>query len=388
VSRALRALAVLLLTVALACAHPTRFRTTGPPPVCRDVVALDNGWPGSVTWIRPTDAHNRTRLDEWCATVGPVVFEPRPRQPVTHPIDRVAVVSWNTHVGSGDIDALIDDVRRGDFTDGEPFDAVVLLLQEMYRQGGDVPDMAGGDTTSVPSRIAGKFHSAHAHDVRRIASEQGLATLYVPSMRNGALPEDPEDRGNAILSTLPLANAAAIELPIEHQRRVVAAAEIDGETTAGSSWHLRVASVHLDTALAIFHGGPSAARERQASALVSTLAQSPFGGPILLAGDFNAFLGDREPAIGRLRAAFPEVPRVDTGSTWSGPLGVHAKLDYVFAKDVAGAIRVQRLTGRFGSDHYPLLSVIRFSEREGVSPTPSSRREDRAARSPMPSSEW
>jgi endonuclease/exonuclease/phosphatase family metal-dependent hydrolase len=270
------------------------------------------------------------------------------------------VVSWNTHVGGGDIDALVDAVQRGDFSHGEPFDAIVLLLQEMYRHGGGVPE-AGSLRSAVPSRIADAFHSSHAHDVRRVATDRGLAVLYAPSMRNGALADDVEDRGNAILSTLPLSDPLAIELPIEHQRRVVAVAAIDGETTTGRRWRLRLASVHLDTALALLHGGPSAARERQASALISILVNvSPFEGPTVLGGDFNTLLGPGEPAVQRFRAAFPDAPLTDTRLTWSAPLGLSEKLDYVFARGLAGAIDVQRLPSRFGSDHYPLLSVIRF----------------------------
>jgi len=292
--------------------------------------------------------------------VGPVVYEPQPRRAPTTPIDRVAIVSWNTHVGGGDLDALVDAVQRGDFTRGERFDAVVLLLQEMYRHGDGVPERAT-ILSAVPSRIVDAFHSEHARDVRRVAGERGFAVLYTPSMRNGAAVDDPEDRGNAILSTLPLSDPAAIELPIERQRRVVAVAAVSGQTAAGTTWRLRLANVHLDTALSLLHGGPLAARRRQADALVAALTRSlSFEGPTVLAGDFNAWLGQREPAIRELRAAFPDATALDSGPTWSGPLGLRARLDYVFATGSAGTIEVQRVPSRFGSDHYPLLSVIRF----------------------------
>jgi hypothetical protein len=48
-------------------------------------------------------------------------------------------------------------------------------------------------------------------------------------MRNGsgaAIPD--EDRGNGILSTQPLANLRAMELPFVRQRRVVPIATIEG----------------------------------------------------------------------------------------------------------------------------------------------------------------
>jgi endonuclease/exonuclease/phosphatase family metal-dependent hydrolase len=317
--------------------------------------------------------------------VGPVVYEPRPRPVPTTPIDRLAVVSWNTHVGGGDLEALVDAVHRGDFTHGETFDAIVLLLQEMYRHGDGVPERAT-ILSAVPRRIVEVLHAEHARDVRRVAGERGLAVLYTPSMRNGGAADDPEDRGNAILSTLPLSDPAAVELPIERQRRVVAVATVGGETSAGRNWQLRVANVHLDTARSLLHGGPLAARRRQADALIAALTQSlSFDGPTVLAGDFNTFLGDREPAIGALRTAFPDAPAVESGATWSGALGLRARLDYVFVKGEAGAVDVRRLPSRFGSDHYPLLSVIRFGAPAAASPAPSSRREGQAPRSRPPS---
>jgi endonuclease/exonuclease/phosphatase family metal-dependent hydrolase len=359
-SRTVRVLIVLLLAAA-GCVHRPTQQTAGSLPVCREVRGLsDDSHRAPIAWFGPDDQRNRPRLNAWCATVGPVVYESRPRNHDARPIDRLVVISWNTHVGGGDVDALVDAVQRGDFSHGEPFDAIVLLLQEVYRHGDGVPE-SGWLRAAVPSRIADALHAAHARDVRRLASDRGLAMLYAPSMRNGALADDPEDRGNAILSTLTLSDPLAIELPIEHQRRVVTVAAIDGETTSGRRWRLRVASVHFDTALALFRGGPSAARERQASALISTLVDvSPFDGATVLGGDFNTLLGPVEPAVRHLRAAFPDAPLTDTRLTWSGPIGLSEKLDYVFANGLAGAIDVQRLPSRFGSDHYPLLSVIRF----------------------------
>ena len=309
--------------------------------------------------MSPDAARDRKRLGDWCAMVGPIVYEREPARLPASTIDRLAVVSWNTHVGGGDLAALVDAVQRGDFTRGEPFAAVVLLLQEMYRHGGGVPERPT-ILSAIPSRIIDALHGEHARDVRRVASERGLAVLYAPSMRNGAAADDPEDRGNAILSTLPLSDPAAIELPIERQRRVVAVAVVSGRTSTGAEWRLRLANVHLDTALALLHGGPLTARRRQVDALVASLTRSTFAGPTMVAGDFNTWLGEREPAIRALRAAFPDAPAPRYGPTWLGPLGLRATLDYVFARGRARSIEVQRLPSRFGSDHYPLLSVITF----------------------------
>ena len=332
----------------LACVCAQSFSDAATPS-CRSAVSLSESSQAAIAWISPADPRSGERLRDWCAMVGPVVYEREPARPISPAIDRLAVVSWNTHVGGGDLAALADAVQRGDFTRGEPFAAVVLLLQEMYRHGADVPARAT-ILSAVPSRIVDALHAQHTHDVRRVASERGLAVLYAPSMRNGAAADDPEDRGNAILSTLPLSDPAAIELPLERQRRVAAVAVVSGRTTAGVEWRLRLVNVHLDTALALLHGGPLTARRRQADALAAAL----------VAGDFNTWLGDREPAIRALRAAFPDAPAPRYGATWRGPLGLRATLDYVFARGHARSIAVQRLPSRFGSDHYPLLSVITF----------------------------
>jgi endonuclease/exonuclease/phosphatase family metal-dependent hydrolase len=177
-------------------------------------------------------------------------------------------------------------------------------------------------------------------------------------MRNGFAADDPEDRGNAIFATLPLTDATVIELPIERQRRVAAAATLSGLTSLRQPWRLRVTNVHLDTALALARGGPLEARRRQADAIVAESSRDT--GATILAGDFNTWLGNREPAIATLQRAFPAVPPADRGATWSGPLGLRATLDHVFARGPLRSIDVQKLPRRFGSDHYPLLAVVRF----------------------------
>jgi endonuclease/exonuclease/phosphatase family metal-dependent hydrolase len=335
-------------------------RTAAADPAaltCRQTIPhLDT----AVSWIAPSDQHQRDALASWCQTLGPVVFEPSPRDVREDPIDRLAVVTWNTHVGAGDLDRVLGAVRSGSFTGGLRPDAVVLLLQEMYRHGEDVPAHPAMRSV-IPGRIIDAAHAQHAHDAWEFARERGLAVLYAPSMRNGLLPEDPEDRGNAIVSTVPLAAPAVIELPLERQRRAVAVAQVDGRTSDGRAWQLRVADVHLDTALAVTRGGPLGARRRQAVALVTALTRElRFTGPTIVAGDFNTWMGDREPAIQEMRAAFPLAPGIAERATWRGPLGLHSKLDYVFAAGPLRSIRVQRLPDRFGSDHYPLIAVVSF----------------------------
>lgn len=323
--------------------------------VCRRV-APDPGQ--AVSWIAPETDRDRIRLAEWCAAVGPVLYEPLPALGAgagDRSLDRVAIVSWNTHVGGGDLDDVVARVRAGAFTGGEKLEHIVLLLQEAYRSGDSVPEKPMLHA-AIPGRIAKGQHRTHERDIGRAARSNGMAVFYAPSMRNGFVAEDPEDRGNAILSTLPLAEPAVIELPFERQRRVALAASIGGQTSAGRTWRLRLANVHLDTALAMTRGGPFEARARQVEGLIRALSGS--FGPVLVAGDFNTWLGEREPALTALRRAYPDTAPI-AGPTWIGPLGTRATLDYMFARGEV-PVRVQRLPGRFGSDHFPLLAVVRF----------------------------
>jgi endonuclease/exonuclease/phosphatase family metal-dependent hydrolase len=339
---------------ALACTRASGGAGEKDQAPCRSVIPNARAL---VTWISPANAGSQRKLADWCAAVGPVLYEPIPSPLRAHAVNRVAIVSWNTHVGGGDLDDLVARVRRGDFTGGESVDEIVLMLQEIYRHGDEVPRHLTIHA-AIPGRILTGSHTEHRYDVGRFARERGLAVLYAPSMRNGFAPDDPEDRGNAILATLPLEQATVIELPIERQRRAVAVATISGLTTLGEPWRLKLVDVHLDTALALRSGGPFEARRRQADALIAEL--SPGADPTLLAGDFNTWLGNREPAIVALQRAFPGVALGDYGATWSGPLGLRATLDHVFVRGHVRSIHVQKLPSRFGSDHYPLLAVVHF----------------------------
>jgi endonuclease/exonuclease/phosphatase family metal-dependent hydrolase len=311
------------------------------------------------TWWSPDDRRARSSLDRWCETVGPVVFHPVPRAQVTGPIDRLAIVTWNLHVGAADVEALLARLKSGAFTDGVPVEHFVLLLQEAYRRDEAIPvRLAHG--LPVPGRIADETHRGPGVD--HFWRDDGLAVLYAPSMRNGLLDVRREDRGNAIVSTIALARPALVELPLEHQRRVAVVATVSGKTRAGAAWRMRLADVHLDTALAITRGGPFAARRRQADALIAALqataVEDEAGATTIVAGDFNTW-GWREPAVDVLARAFPDAHGSGGHPTWIGPLGVRATLDRLFASGAAH-VDVRRLPNRFGSDHYPLLAVVTF----------------------------
>jgi endonuclease/exonuclease/phosphatase family metal-dependent hydrolase len=191
-------------------------------------------------------------------------------------------------------------------------------------------------------------------DILDLARTLALQIAYAPAMRNG--PRD-EDRGNAILATVPLADLLVIELPFERQRRIALAATIREPAGAAPEWQLRVATAHFDTSLALARGGPAAARRRQAQALIEGLSSSST--PIVVAGDFNTWWGEDEPAIRVLREAFPDSEKARPAATWGGLVRSMGALDHMFARIEGRRVDVARLPDRLGSDHYPLLMVIR-----------------------------
>jgi len=332
----------------------------------RPVTCEDAAPAGELTWTLPNDPRDIDHLARWCGTVGPVVIASRV-DPATAPVaDGFVVVSWNVHVGGGDVEKVVDRLRRGEFTDGVPAPHFALLLQEAYREGADVPPVAAGKQT-VPSPIVEYAPDGTRRDIRTVAERTGLDLFYAPSMRNGRL-ADPEDRGTAILSTVPLTDLQVIELPFERQRRVALAATIAGVTTAGAPWRLRIAAVQFDTSLALTRGGPLAARKRQAEALVEalTVAEPNVMTPTIVGGDFNTWLGPTEPALDVMRRTFSDTPlpaeagSMRTASTWRGPLGTRAALDYVFVRGIPHPTGTHRLPDRYGSDHYPLLTRLSF----------------------------
>jgi endonuclease/exonuclease/phosphatase family metal-dependent hydrolase len=301
----------------------------------------------------------RDRLEAWRTNVGPPVSLDAARAGAPRPADAVVILSWNLWIGRGRLADVIARVRR---TCDAP---IVALLQEAFRAGELVPVRSAG---RAARRAAGGF-AARAHpraDIVETAESLGLNLRYVPSMRNGT---HRADRGNAILSDLPLAEAHAFELPLVLQRRVPLVATV--ELASGP---LQVVSAHLDP-----RGPPGgewlggAGRARQTAYLLERLA----GDLVVLGADLNLGRGRRErswrllldagfatgvpPAQYRWRHTFHAVPRL--------------VLDYLLVRDagrrLAGA-HVERLDEHprdrgptvFGSDHHPLLAHLALRRPE------------------------
>jgi len=319
-------LAAALVCFLSACAHarPPRMapQATGS---CRSDVAR---------WYAPESTAARARLDSWCAGVGPVTLA----QGTAAVAERISLsdltfVSWNLHVGNGNLRALVEDLRSGRLTRGRIPGHFVLLLQEAVRAS-DVPEFKQGAKTA---RRIGAPHQ-DTEDIAALARGLGLSIVYVPSMRNGTGVREPAtDRGSAILSTLPLSNPTAIELPIERQRRVALIADV----SLSDVERLPVGVIHLDATdaaqhLRVFHARRW--RATQAMALDSLLP----GGPLVLGADLNTWMGRGEPASQYFRRLFGGAPQ--------------GGLDYLFFRGpTSTAAHYEVVSNKYGSDHYPLI---------------------------------
>jgi endonuclease/exonuclease/phosphatase family metal-dependent hydrolase len=298
-----------------------------------------------VRWIQAWPAREAVNIDRWCAGVGaPARVAPPQGEPA--PDGAFAVVSWNTHVGAADVDGFVADLRLGRMTGGAPVSQFVLLLQEAYRAGRDVPaghlDTARWASAERPPRKAGS-----REDILTIASRLRLHLIYVPSMRNGAPHATDEDRGNAILSTVPLTDIAAIELPLEKQRRVAIQAVVrvrDVPVTIVDTHFTNTVMHHL---WVLSESG----RMRQARALARVL---PREGPLIVGGDFNAWFGSHDAAYREMAKVARPALKQDSRASF-GPL----RLDHVLFRLPDGwRAALRRADQRYGSDHYPLIATI------------------------------
>jgi endonuclease/exonuclease/phosphatase family metal-dependent hydrolase len=327
------------------------------PPACR---ALPTGTEAtSVAWYQPAAAPHAATLDAWCATVGPPIIALRPEDrtmPAADPerLDELVLVSWNVHVGGADLTAMVRSLRNGALTNGRPVTRFVLLLQEAYRAGPDVP-RAGPAGFGYPRPMRPSDPSHERVDIAEHARRTGLSLFYVPSMRNGAPGETDEDRGNAILSTEPITDFSAIELPFERQRRVAAAASLRLRGSVGEAWALRLASVHLESTasakrLRVLAQEP---RRRQVAGLLSVL---PPALPMVVGGDFNTWFGYLDRSYKAMASAMPDIEVTDRRPTFAR----FVRLDHVFSNLPDGwTAMATRLAESFGSDHYPILARVR-----------------------------
>lgn len=336
--------------LALSCVSQTatEYKQAGAPCLAR--AAQVDGQ--AVTWHQgsPDDAF---QLDRWCRAVGPPILVAQPASMLagTPPaLDDLVVVTWNAHMSEGRLAELVSKLRSGALTEGKPVSHFVLLIQEAYRRGPGVPPfpddartafgIVPGDTTQ-PDAVAQ-------------AVGMGLSAWYVPSMRNGR--DMREDRGSAIVSTEPLRDPRAMELPLARQRRVVAGVTVTVRTERGPA-QLHVWSAHLEPVsspqtLWLFHNP----RQGQVRAILSVLGMPAVAGSapsagIVLGGDFNTIKnGDDESAYTLARQWSTSLAGEDRRRTH-----MMGRLDYLFFRLAEGwQAQVRRADDKFGSDHYPV----------------------------------
>jgi endonuclease/exonuclease/phosphatase family metal-dependent hydrolase len=308
----------------------------------------------SIDW-HISDQTDSRELSRWCRAVGGPVFvvQPAPAQYAPPALNDLVMVSWNAHLAEGELGDLIAKLKAGALTNGRPVAHFVLLVQELYRRGDAVPAFDARDR----SAFAIKPGDPEGVDIDDHAATLGLSVLYVPSMRNG--PELREDRGNAIISTEPLLDPLALELPLARQRRVVLAAAITIQTADGPR-PLQVVDAHLEPlsspkTLWLFKNP----RGKQVQAILDLLSTPRFTDPsvagVVLGGDFNTVRsGDGESAYRLARAWSAGMVREDHRHTH-----MMGRLDYLFFKVGDGwSASTRRLDDRFGSDHYPVLGTF------------------------------
>lgn len=301
----------------------------------------------------------RLRLQRWRRNVGtPVALDLSSTKAAEGGANRsLLILSWNVWIGRGRLREVVSRIRNGDLAGqgADPDVPLVVLVQEAYRSDGSIPAIPEG----AAGRIAVSKLRPH-EDVVESAHELGLNLRYAPSMRNGRWRSD---RGNAVLSTLPLDDAHAIELPLVLQRRVAVTCAV----RLGDA-RLRLISAHLDPRGPPGHKWLGASgRALQAQHLIASVRDDT----AVLGADLNLGRGRSEPAwrlLGEAGFTFGVPP---ASPSWRHTFHAWPRLtlDYLLVRDRAGQVKaagVRRLDEHprdrgvrvFGSDHHPLLARI------------------------------
>ena len=118
---------IAAVVAATGCAHRPPMILKPVQASCHSVVPAPAR---AVTWVAPGEARDLERLSEWCRTVGPVLVESPEEVSPPAVVESLAIVTWNVHVGGGDVEDVVARLRRGDFTEGRPVPHFALLLQE------------------------------------------------------------------------------------------------------------------------------------------------------------------------------------------------------------------------------------------------------------------
>jgi len=321
----------------------------------------------SLRWYRALHERDRRLAGEWCGTVGePVIqLDPAPIFPEWRASSPLEIVTWNMAIGRADLFRFLRDEMGLDCMAPTPRLApgarpFVVLLQEAWRYSEDLPYVES--SWRIPWTVDSDRTEGEDPDIVEAAERCGLSVVYVPSARNGPDTDSrpQEDKGNAILSTVPLTAPIAIDLPLEGGRKVAVAATL----YASRGERVRVVSVHLDVAStlvrALLTGNQT--RVRQTRGLIDGLRKAEDDGPLaaitLVGADMNTWAGN-ETSLKLMWEAFPHSPPYDGLGTGRGDF----PLDHIFFR--RGSFRTfsirdyERIEERYGSDHNPRrLSVV------------------------------
>jgi endonuclease/exonuclease/phosphatase family metal-dependent hydrolase len=300
-------------------------------------------------------------LEHWRANVGESLTLDHAPALSAAPTS-IDVLCWNVAIGKGRLTERLRALTavRARVTGDRP---LVVLVQEAYRTDDSVPESNTG-------HHGGKAPRNLREDIADGARATGFSLRYAPSMRNG---DHRSDRGNAILSSVAIAETHWLTLPYVRQRRAAIAVKLAG--AAGDMWF---ANAHLDThgrhrphpihGIRATQRGFGAGRVAQAAALAESLvAMGGTDADLVLGGDLNSYLGLRDPVIRELvRHGFRHSERVGRWRhTFHGP--IRLMLDHVMFRPARRIERVQvtrldegmdRSSRVFGSDHHPLLATL------------------------------
>lgn len=353
----MRLLYPVIATIIISACTATSFALTRPemsPAAPQSATCSARDIASGIEWHASAES-DAVEMSRWCRAVGTPVFESREDTAASGPaLDELVVISWNAHLAEGELTSLIDQLRAGALTNGKPVRHFVLLVQELYRRGDAVPEFDARDR----SAFAIRSRDPEVADIDDHAENLGLSILYVPSMRNG--PQLREDRGNAIISTEPLLDPFALELPLARQRRVALGAGVRVSTDAGPR-RLEVVNAHLEplsspASLWLFKNP----RGPQMRAILAVLEQPRFtdhsrAAGVVLGGDLNTVKrGDREDAYRHARSWSRGIKAEDGRVTH-----LMGRLDYLFFRAPDGWFaETRRIEERFGSDHHPVMGVF------------------------------
>lgn len=369
---------ILALTVlaASACSmSPEMERAAPATPACpgeglgRAVEAPDTT---QLQWYRAAGERDVSLASQWCATVDEPVLQLTPASTFSswEPNQGLEIISWNMEIGEGNLYRMLREefgldcsAARPSVRSGRP--PFVVLLQEVWRYSASMPQVEGSSV--VPRVIDLERETGPNSDIVVAAKACGLALVYVPSARNGAddSARSDQDKGNAILSTLPLSTPIAMDLPLEGGRKVAVAATVYGP----GGQRVRLMSVQLDAVSTLVRTllSGNQTRARQTNGLVDAIDRAENDGPLtavnLIGGDFNTWTST-EYSLKLMRQAFPESPEWD-GLDTRGSF----PMDHIFFRRKSFTMYsvdgYRRLEDSYGSDHTGRGVTLRYTAPTG-----------------------